>query len=150
MDIEKKIASFWEKVNIKSDDECWEYQGGRCMYGYGKIRVDNIQTYTHRFSAKLAGMNIEDTCVLHKCDNPPCVNPKHLFIGSRADNMKDMWHKGRGRATGNPALRQKALNESQVLEIRDLYATGKYSSRKLGPMYNVSYGTILRVVSYNY
>ena len=95
MNIEKKIARFWSKVNIKSEDECWEYQGSRYITGYGKIRFDNKQNYAHRFSAKLAGMNIKDTCVLHKCDNPPCVNPKHLFIGSRADNMKDRKAKGR-------------------------------------------------------
>ena len=146
MDIEKKIAKFWSKVNIKSDDECWEYQGGKCLSGYGRMRFDNKQNYAHRFSAKLAGMNIEDTCVLHKCDNPPCVNPKHLFIGSRADNMDDMYAKGRGRSFPG-GKRQKALNELQILESKDLYATGKYTYKQIGLMYNVCNVTIWRSVN---
>lgn len=77
---------------------CWEWQAGKANFGYGKIMVKNEKSRrAHRFMYKLFFGNFpKDKKVLHKCDNPPCVNPAHLFLGSLQDNANDMSKKGRG------------------------------------------------------
>lgn len=91
---------FWAKV-AKSDG-CWEWTGPRLPRGYGVIRADGRQTYAHRVSWLLHFGPIPDRAfVLHHCDNPPCVNPAHLWVGSQADNVRDMIAKGRARYTNH-------------------------------------------------
>jgi len=87
---------FEQKV-LKLPNGCWEWQGARDSdMGYGKVRAFN-QTLAHRVSYILYVRPFieKDMCVLHKCDNPPCVNPEHLFIGTRDTNNKDRAIKGR-------------------------------------------------------
>jgi hypothetical protein len=97
------VERFWEKVSKDSDrhfaldgKKCWEWRGALTK-GYGQFGVGGGKLqYAHRFSWMLHNGEIpEGKCVLHKCDNPGCVNPDHLFLGSHADNMKDMASKGR-------------------------------------------------------
>lgn len=88
------------------DDPCWVWTGATDDKGYGKIQrgANSGVEAVHRISWKLNCGPIPDgMCVLHHCDNPPCVNPSHLFIGSIADNNLDMRRKGRGK---NPAPRR--------------------------------------------
>lgn len=94
-------ARFWEKVDKRGLDECWPWLAGTDGRGYGTIgpgREHVSDLKAHRVSYELnvgpipAGMH-----VLHHCDNPPCVNPAHLWVGTDADNMHDMLAKGRGR-----------------------------------------------------
>jgi len=89
---------FWYYV-IKHDDGCWEWTGGTQKPGYGKLGAgggDNA-AYAHRVSWEIHyGPIPEGMRVLHRCDNPPCTRPDHLFLGTQTDNMKDMWAKGRG------------------------------------------------------
>jgi hypothetical protein len=83
-------------VTHKADTECWEFDGCRDGFGYGKVSVNGKQKRTHRLAWEHAWGEIpKGKCVLHKCDNPCCVNPDHLFIGSQRDNIKDMDSKGR-------------------------------------------------------
>lgn len=88
---------FWNKVDIREPDECWEWQGYRLLHRYGRVSVENRKiAYTHRVAWELThgpvpgGMH-----VLHLCDNPPCVNPAHLFLGTLSDNTQDMLSKKR-------------------------------------------------------
>ena len=109
-----KIAQrFWSRVDIKGIDECWEYQG-RYSNGYGLIDLNKKPVKAHRFSAELAGINITDKLVCHKCDNRKCVNPNHLFTGSYKDNADDMIMKGRYKATE----KTRKLTPEQVRIIR--------------------------------
>lgn len=80
---------------LKTENGCWEWQASKTRFGYGKFKSFN-QQLAHRVSYILHyGTLDKDICVLHKCDNPPCVNPEHLFTGSIEDNNKDRASKGR-------------------------------------------------------
>lgn len=88
------------KVVINDVTDCWEYQGGKNNIGYGFIRDDNKMRTTHRVSYEEHN-NIKIPrymCVCHSCDNPICVNPSHLWLGTMKDNMRDMIQKGRQNA----------------------------------------------------
>lgn len=90
---------FWSKVARRAPGECWEWIGSRFPRGYGRLKLNRKTAYAHRVSWELAhGVPVPDgLCVLHRCDNPPCVNPAHLWSGTMADNMHDRDAKGRGR-----------------------------------------------------
>lgn len=85
---------FWSKVT--RSDRCWEWQGPRDHDGYGFIKVMRCSRRAHRCSWELCvGPIPNNLFVLHRCDNPPCVNPAHLFLGTARDNALDMVGKGR-------------------------------------------------------
>jgi len=94
---------FWEKVAAGDPDECWEWQGSRHPFGYGTINVQRRPVTAHRIAYQFAHGDVPaGLYVLHHCDNPPCVNPAHLFLGTAKDNTEDMMAKGRGRPFGRP------------------------------------------------
>lgn len=130
---------FWRKVLVKDKDYCWEWQGSKASFGHGTFWNGNTVDSAHRISWELhKGKIPDDMCVLHHCDNPSCVNPNHLFIGTRKDNVIDMVEKGRNRTISGESHPNAKLNEENVLEIRKLYKTGEYSQRKLAKIFNVS------------
>jgi hypothetical protein len=83
---------FWEWVDIRGDDDCWEWKRSRFPDGYGQVN----HTVAHRIAWEMTNGPIpEGLWVLHKCDNPPCCNPNHLFLGTVKDNVHDAMRKGR-------------------------------------------------------
>jgi len=95
------IERFWAKVDKTGD--CWEWTGARFHHGYGLFYESaSVRTRAHRFAYEtLAGPIPPGVLVLHRCDNPPCVRPEHLFLGTQADNVADMIAKGRIVSRGN-------------------------------------------------
>lgn len=115
------IERFWSKIKITNT--CWIWTGARHDYGYGLTNFFQYQLYTHKVSWQLTYGEIpKGKLVCHKCDNPPCVRPTHLFIGSPKDNIQDMIKKGRNRI-GEKVVQAK-LSPNQVRRIRKLHGPG--------------------------
>lgn len=90
------ILRFWAKVLIGKDDDCWIWRGARLPRGYGHITWRMKTESAHRVAWRIAFGDIPgDLHVLHRCDNPSCVNPNHLWLGTASDNIKDGVRKGR-------------------------------------------------------
>lgn len=115
---------FWEKVDKRGSDDCWEWTAYRNPRGYGYFHRNGHPVPAHRLSYELCNGPIpEGMFVCHKCDNPPCVNPNHLWLGTNADNTNDRNRKGRNPVGGHHHAAK--LTESQVIEIRQRASSGE-------------------------
>lgn len=147
IDLEQR---FWDRVDTSGgDDACWPWTLSTNDQGYGRMGWGSKLELTHRIAWALgynAGV-FPDENVLHTCDNPPCCNPAHLFIGTQDDNMQDTVSKGRAsRKYGNLNGRAK-LTEDQVREIRALYAAGTHSQSELSSMFGIHQTRVSAIVN---
>lgn len=111
----KVLERFWRLVT--KTETCWRWMGYRNKFGHGRIGVGHELFMAHRFSWCIHNGEIPaKMCVLHHCDNPECVNPSHLFLGTRADNNSDRDAKGRG-AKGEK-MNRGVLTVEKVKEIK--------------------------------
>jgi hypothetical protein len=116
--------------------------------GYGVMHIGRKLLSTHRISYEIhIGKIPAGMCVCHKCDNPQCVNPSHLFLGTNLDNTKDKMNKGRHVASPGEKNGAAKLTEKQALEIYKLYSLG-HSSCKLAIIYGVSPPMIRNIVKH--
>jgi hypothetical protein len=118
---------FWRFVTPGAPDACWEWNGSRNEHGYGKLNGGSGRILkASRASYELHyGVDPGDQDVLHTCDNPPCVNPAHLFLGDAAANAQDMARKGRAPAQNGQSLLIERITDAQVRELRERAATGE-------------------------
>lgn len=133
----EQIARFWTKVD--KSGECWLWTGARKHGNYGHLSLNGRFVGAHRVAYFLVhGIDPQALAVCHHCDNPPCVRPDHLFLGTIRDNHQDMIQKGRqalpprraGEANG-----QARLTADDIKQIRALYAAGdrqKSIARRFG------------------
>lgn len=146
----KPIADrLWAKTDIKGPDDCWEWQGFRHPKGHGQIgrgrRAEGL-TYTH-----IAAWEVENgpvpvgAFVCHRCDNPPCVNPRHLFLGTPADNTADMVAK---RRHSHGLRHATKLTETDVIAVRRMLAGGS-TQQSVADRFSVSRSMIGQIGRFN-
>lgn len=164
---------FWAKVD--QSDNCWLWTAAHRPAGYGTYYVDRYPKLAHRVAWELTYGDIPtEMYVCHTCDNPPCVRPDHLFLGSRADNTADARHKGRLQRTPGALIRcewcgtqryydahrargrrycstacqragNRKLTENIVRDIRDRLAEGRESLAVIGRAFGVSQSMVWQI-----
>jgi hypothetical protein len=152
VDISNRTTHFDDCVDTSGgDDACWIWNSTKDRRGYGRFWYQGRHVYAHRlawmreYGEIQAGLH-----VCHTCDNPSCVNHKHLFLGTHQENMRDMGRKGRAstriRASGesNPSAK---LTWSDVTMIRARYTAGGVRQHELGREYGVGQDEISRIVN---
>lgn len=113
------------KVDKRGPNDCWEWTAARFDKGYGAFRLGPKQLKAHRFGYELlVGPIPHGLYVLHTCDNPPCQNPRHWFLGTHKDNAEDREQKQRGNHIAGEDCPWSQLTDKTVEEIRRLYADG--------------------------
>lgn len=150
------------KVNIPDDRGCWEYLGGKDKNGYGQFWINDLRRSIPAHRAMYIAMNGQippNLVVCHKCDNPSCCNPDHLFLGTDNDNVQDRVKKGRsasgdqhGSRTHPEKIRRGEANnkckfpDTIIVEIRELYTSGNFSYSQLSKKFGISKSQISNIV----
>jgi DNA-binding XRE family transcriptional regulator len=150
---------FWSKVDKRGPDECWLWRSAVSKNGYGAFGIGKRGHFgAHRIAWELTNGRIprgggsHGTCVCHRCDNPLCVNPAHLWLGSCADNLRDMRDKGRQGRGEVMARRGEAngfskLTEQLVRDIRANYVLCRVTQRELALRFSVGRSTISYIIN---
>jgi hypothetical protein len=139
-------SRFLSKVAPPNESGCMLWTAARDGCGYGHFVYEGKKVLAHRYAAGMLDFPPKIQ-VRHLCHTPPCVNPEHLTFGSAADNMRDMVEAGRSPRSIGEGNGQTKLTESQVLEIRRLYAAGDTTQRKLAAQFGLhqtKIGSIIR------
>ncbi len=139
------IDRFWSKVDIGFPDQCWEWQASRREKGYGQLWDGKFNWRSHRFVYTLEHGTIPDGMfVLHKCDNPACCNPRHLYLGTAQDNSTDMKRRNPNHKRNVTRAHRDAspLNWSIVKDIRSSDLSPRVLSEKYGVSTDCIYGVL--------
>lgn len=136
---------FWAKVSVRKRDECWPWAGARRPRGYGNVNHGGSTKLAHRLAWELTHGPIPDGMVVcHRCDNPPCCNPAHLFLGTTQDNVDDA--RVKGRLPRGERVWAAKLTVDAVREIRRL-ATAGVTRKALAVRFGVTRNHIDRLVT---
>lgn len=144
----RRIRKFWNNVEKKSPNECWEWIGATDSKGYGKFFSCEDGSHklliSHRIAYFLAnGVDPGDEVVCHSCDNPLCCNPAHLWLGTHQDNIDDMCRKGRqGRAAST-------LSDNDVFMMREFWYSRMFTQSEIGTMYGLTKPAVCNIVNGN-
>lgn len=153
--LEPVSVRFWRHVKIGAPNECWPWNAGTFPDGYGRFAITHSRgIVAHRFAwIETRGKIPNGLRALHTCDNPPCCNPGHLFIGTNKDNTQDCIAKGRFNAPKiKPTYRGKnwrtKISIEQVGEVMSLHASGE-SNAAIGRKFSVTRQAIRYIINTN-
>lgn len=138
---------FWAKVDRRGPNDCWPWTGAISKNGYGSFKLNRVALTTSRVAWEAAtGVSAGKNMVLHKCDNRPCCNPSHLYLGDVRQNSRDMVERGRGRngvviGSSNPRAK---LNEADIVRIRGMIADGQLNT-VIAAKFGVSHQMISKI-----
>lgn len=134
---------------IVAPSGCWEWQGARRgAMGYSSIDNDGKTLSAHRVAYELTvGPIPEGKAILHECDNPPCINPAHLVLGTKASNNADKAAKGRSYRPRGEENAQAKLTAEAVEKIRALHSVERLSKTEIGRRFGVNRSQIARILS---
>lgn len=142
-----KHTTFWEKADRAG--ECWLWRVSTDKYGYGQLTYQGRHRMAHHVSFELTHGEIPTgKCVLHTCDTPACINPDHLYLGTKKQNTADMLQRGRdghGRMPGSTNPNAK-LTEDDVRTIRWMHANGTLTNRRIAQHFGVTEALISIIV----
>ena len=157
------VERFWTKVNICAPNKCWPWLGYCNRGGYGVCSLQGWHSQAHRIVYRIAkGPVPRGLCVLHHCDNRKCCNPKHLFLGTLADNVRDMDNKKRripaaGDFNGSrtcPESRPRGekqwsarLKTEQIKQIRNFYKTNLWTQKAIAEKFGVTESCICHIIA---
>lgn len=132
---------------IKLVNKCLVWTGIKSSDGYGLINIGRPTYSAHRFAWTLRNGKIpKGLCVLHKCDNPACVKPNHLWLGTQLDNIADRHKKDRDYHSRGELSGMAKLTNRQAREIKKKYKPHKYTRKMLAKEYGVCVGTIKHII----
>lgn len=127
--------------------QCLEWQGLKTASNYGILHYSKAHFVTHRVAYAIHNQEDPgDLFVCHHCDNPPCCNPDHLFLGTSADNVRDMVNKGRAARQQGEAHGRARLTEQDIKKIRSEYKDPKLTAKKIASKYGINHWYVYDIV----
>jgi len=147
------VRAFWQRVSPGAPDACWEWQGNRCPSGYGRLGfwlATPVSKTTPRLAHRIAweihnGPIPPGMHVCHHCDNPPCCNPAHLYLGTNVENHRDKALRGRAAPKHCELNGSHKVSADQVRRIRALHAGGMTYYR-IAPLFGISEVQVSKIV----
>lgn len=139
------MAEFWH-----DSSKCWEWQKAKAGNGYGVISFFKRMQYVHRTAYRIFKGEIPNgMMVCHKCDNPKCFNPDHLFLGTARENVRDMINKNRKKTAGSPGAKNPnaRYSDETILAIRRDFESG-ILPRDMRSTYGISHAQLYRITRY--
>lgn len=125
---------------------CWVWSATCFQFGHGRVKIKSKDLKAHRVSWEYHKGPIPDGMfVLHTCDNPPCINPEHLFLGTQLENMRDMHSKNRNVSSLGEKHGRSKLTEVEVKQIKNMLLEGRYSHREIGEGFGVTGAAITQI-----
>lgn len=159
---EEAKARFWSKVESGDSEKCWNWKASTTIHGYGQFKYKGRMLKPHRVAWTLTfGIIPIGLLACHTCDNRKCCNPSHIFIGTHADNSRDMSIKGRcnsptGARNGHytkpdsyakgEAHKNSKLTAAKVIEMRSLYASGEATQIALAARYGIAFQSVSDII----
>ncbi len=138
---------FWSKVLRRAEQQCWPWKATRSRLGYADFSIGRKKFLGHRVAWRLTHGDIPPgQCVCHRCDNPACCNPAHLFLATREENYKDMLAKNRMRILRGEAAGNAKLTAQQVRQIRREYIPWKFGAAQLAKKFGTTKENITKIL----